>query len=435
MNNKFLKRIASAFVSACLLVSSSAVFADANDIFAMPSNDINKSGENENIRIIVELEDAPLLSYGEKISTYSNVPDFLASNEAKRIEQKLEQNRKAVKKAFVQSGMDFTVKREYSAVMNGLAVEADIADMKAIKETDGVKDAFVAEFYNLPEPVNTYSNGGITAIGGDIVGEELGLTGKSSAVAILDTGLDLSHPAFSSVNSPKYSKDDIENVIKNNKMTIGKLNVSKVYINDKIPYAYDYADVDTNVSGGDSHGTHVAGIVGANSGGVVEGVAPDAQLLIMKVFGDSSGGAYDDDILAALDDSVKFGVDSINMSLGSTAGFSESAYKSMREVYNRVRDSGIALYCAAGNEYSSSYRNTAGNDLPKATEPDNGTVASPSTYDAALSVASMNNIETTSVYLLASGRKIRYNDPSEKPSGQLTSVSYTHLTLPTIWHV
>ena len=122
-------------------------------------------------------------------------------------------------------------------------------------------------------------------------------------------------------------------------------------------------------------------------------------------------------------DSVKFGVDSINMSLGSTAGFSESAYKSMREVYNRVKNSGIALYCAAGNEYSSSYRNTAGNDLPKATEPDNGTVASPSTYDAALSVASMNNIETTSVYLLASGRKIRYNDPSEKPSGQLTSLS------------
>lgn len=85
----------------------------------------------------------------------------------------------------------------------------------------------------------------------------------------------------------------------------------------------------------------------------------------MKVFGDATGGAYDDDILAALDDSVKFGVDAINMSLGSTAGFSESAYKSMREVYNRVREAGIALYCAAGNEYSSTYQNTAGNDLPK----------------------------------------------------------------------
>lgn len=423
MNNIFLKRIASAFVSACLLVSGSAVFADANDLFAMPSNDINKSGENGNIRIIVELNDAPLLSYGEKISTYSNVSDFLASNEAKGIEQKLAQNRKAVKKAFVQSGMDFTVKREYSAVMNGLAVEANIADLTAIKETDGVKDAFVAEFYHLPAPINTYSGGGISAIGGDIVSEELGLTGKNSAVAILDTGLDLSHPAFSSVNNPKYSKDDIESITKNNKMTIGKLNVSEVYISDKIPYAYDYADVDTNVSGGDSHGTHVAGIVGANSGGVVEGVAPDAQLFIMKVFGDSTGGAYDDDILAALDDSVKFGVDSINMSLGSTAGFSESAYQSMRGVYNRVRDSGIALYCAAGNEYSATYQNTAGNDLPKAAEPDNGVVASPSTYEAALSVASMNNIETTSVYLLANGRKIRYNDSSEEAGSQLVSLS------------
>lgn len=425
MNNKFFKRIAAVFVSACLLVSGSAVFAETNDIFAMPSDSACKTDESENVRIIVELEAAPLLSYGGKISTYSSVSDFLASNEAQGIEQRLEQNRRAVKKALVKSGMDLTVKREYSAVMNGLALEADIADLDAIKETAGVKDAFVAEFYNVPEPINTYSGGGVSAIGGDIVGEEFSFTGKNSAVAILDTGLDLSHQAFGSVNSPKYSKEDIESIIKNNKMTIGTLNVSKVYINDKIPYAYDYADIDTNVSGGDSHGTHVAGIVGANSGGVVEGVAPDAQLLIMKVFGDATGGAYDDDILAALDDSVKFGVDSINMSLGSTAGFSESAYESMRKVYNRVKNSGIALYCAAGNEYSSAYKNTAGNDLPKATEPDNGTVAAPSTYEAALSVASMNNIETTSVYLLANGRKIRYNDPSEKTNGQLVSLSGT----------
>lgn len=417
MKNLFFKRIASAFVSACLLVSSSAVFADTNELFALRSKSNHKSGQQETVRVIVELDDAPLLSYGAKIGTYSSVSDFFASNEAKGIEQKLEQNRKAVKKALVQSGMDFTVKCEYSAVMNGFAVEAEMADLEAIWEIAGVKDAFVAEFYSLPEPVKVSSNGGISAIGADIVGEELGFTGKSSAVAILDTGLDIAHPAFSSVNNPKYAKEDIESVLKNNKMTVGKLNVSAVYINDKIPYAYDYADVDTNVSGGDSHGTHVAGIVGANSGGVVEGVAPDAQLFIMKVFGDATGGAYDDDILAALDDSVKFGVDAINMSLGSTAGFSESAYKSMREVYNRVREAGIALYCAAGNEYSSTYQNTAGNDLPKATEPDNGVVASPSTYEAALSVASMNNLETTSVYLLAGGRKIRYNDPSEKADG------------------
>ena len=97
----------------------------------------------------------------------------------------------------------------------------------------------------------------------------------------------------------------------------------------------------------------------------------------------------------------------------------------MREVYNRVKNSGIALYCAAGNEYSSTYENAAGNDLPKATEPDNGVVASPSTYEAALSVASMNNIETTSIYLLSNGRKIRYNDTAEKESDRLISLSGT----------
>ena len=99
--------------------------------------------------------------------------------------------------------------------------------------------------------------------------------------------------------------EDIAEIAANSKLTIGTLAVSAVYKSEKIPYAYDYADVDTNVSGGDSHGTHVAGIVGANSGGVVQGVAPDTQFLIMKVFGDSAAGAYDTDILSALDDAVK----------------------------------------------------------------------------------------------------------------------------------
>lgn len=213
MNNKFFKRTISAFISAFFIISNSAVFAETNDIFVPPSNCISKSDENKNTRIIIELEDSPLLSYSEKINTYSTVSDFFSSKEAKEIEQKLEQNRKSVKKSLVQSGMDFTVKREYSTIMNGLAVEANVADLDAIKQTDGVKDAFVAEFYSLPEPIDTYSSGGVSAIGGDIVGD-LGFTGKNSAVAILDTGLDLSHPAFSSVNSPKYSKEDIESVIK-----------------------------------------------------------------------------------------------------------------------------------------------------------------------------------------------------------------------------
>ena len=91
------------------------------------------------------------------------------------------------------------------------------------------------------------------------------------------------------------------------------------------------------------------------------------------------------------------------MSLGMTAGFSEDAATKTREVYQRVKNAGISLMCAAGNEYSSSYKSVGGTDLPLASNPDNGTVASPSTYDAAMSVASMNKE--------ALHRKIRYRGP------------------------
>lgn len=71
---------------------------------------------------------------------------------------------------------------------------------------------------------------------------------------------------------------------------------SQVYYNAKVPYAFDYADDDPDVYPSYStHGTHVAGIVaGKDDGKVVNaetderfvGVAPEAQLAIMKVFTD-----------------------------------------------------------------------------------------------------------------------------------------------------
>ena len=143
----------------------------------------------------------------------------------------------------------------------------------------------------------------------------------------------------------------INDLIQNNSLTIGKLSAKAVYHSSKIPFAFDYRGSDTNVAG-HYHGTHVAGIVGANSGDTVTGVAPDAQFFIMKVFEDEGPGAYGDDILAALDDSAKLGADSINMSLGSAAGFTTASTKAMNAVYQRVKEAGINLLCAAGNDYS-----------------------------------------------------------------------------------
>ena len=106
-----------------------------------------------------------------------------------------------------------------------------------------------------------------------------------------------------------------------------------------------------------------------------------------------------------------------------TAGFSEAASTKTREVYQRVKNAGISLMCAAGNEYSSSYKSAGGTDLPLASNPDNGAVASPSTYGAALSVASMNNVRATAPYLLVGNWKIRYSDPAETASKQIASLN------------
>ena len=50
--------------------------------------------------------------------------------------------------------MDLQVNREYSAVINGFSVTAAYGDLEAIQNTDGVKDAFVAELHPLVEPLD-----------------------------------------------------------------------------------------------------------------------------------------------------------------------------------------------------------------------------------------------------------------------------------------
>lgn len=424
------RRWGAGFLAAALLGSAVPALAveseDSSSLFQPdPSQQVTAYAPDERVRIVIELEDAPLLD-SHKVSQYASVTDFLDSYAAQSTERKLERARKAVKSQLATKLDDVEVRYEYTTVFNGLAVEADYADLETIQDLPGVKDAYVSQVYQLIEPVNeTKLADSVPAIGGDIV-KNTGYTGKGMVVAILDTGLDTSHEAFrNAVNGPKFSKQDIAKKLESDSLRAGNVNVDSIYQSDKIPFAYDYYGSDTNVSGGNSHGTHVAGIVGANKGQVT-GVAPDAQLMIMKIFGDDGSGAYDSDIIAALEDAVVLGADAVNMSLGMTAGFSEAASTKTREVYQRVKNAGISLMCAAGNEYSSSYKSASGTDLPLASNPDNGAVASPSTYGAALSVASMNNVKATAPYLLVGDRKIRYSDPAETASKQIASLNGTY---------
>ena len=116
----------------------------------------------------------------------------------------------------------------------------------------------------------------------------------------------------------------------------------------------------------------------------------------MKVFNDDDGGGDSADILTALEDSILLGVDAINMSLGAVGGYSlevpigeaTALEDRTNKIYSDIQEIGISLLTAAGNEYSSAYQSATGTNLT--TNPESGTISSPGSYEASLTVGSIN---------------------------------------------
>ena len=179
------------------------------------------------------------------------------------------------------------------------------------------------------------------------------------------------------------------------------LTADSVYINAKIPFAYDYANNDTDVmpktASNGYHGTHVADIAAGNSP-TFRGVAPNAQIAAMKVFSDSASSATTSTILATLCDAVIIDADVINLSLGSVAGLSYAADELTNQIYQAIEDANILVAASAGNSYNTAMGSNAG-DFPVTENPDYGIVSSPSTYEGVISVASANSHIIEETYL------------------------------------
>ena len=103
----------------------------------------------------------------------------------------------------------------------------------------------------------------------------------------------------------------------------------ELYRSTKLPFAFNYVDKSLDVTHDNDtqteHGSHVAGIAAANAyipNGdgtyakaldqvLVQGVAPDAQIITMKVFG-QRGGAFDSDYMVAIEDAVLLGCEFVS---------------------------------------------------------------------------------------------------------------------------
>ncbi|MBZ9623618.1 S8 family serine peptidase [Clostridium sp. FP2] len=206
--------------------------------------------------------------------------------------------------------------------------------------------------------------------------------GEGMVISIIDSGIDYRHKDMK-ITDPSKAK------IKN-KSPQGK----GKYFTDKVPYGYNYADKNQNIiDEGSMHGMHVAGIVAANGNSTevskfeaIQGVAPEAQLLAMKVFSNDPDypSCNDEDVVEAIEDSVKLGADVINMSLGSDSGFVENSAP-IQKAIKEAEEKGVVVVVSAGNSaYSTSPDKVS--DIV-----DTAVVGAPSTAKEALSVASINN--------------------------------------------
>ena len=155
-----------------------------------------------------------------------------------------------------------------------------------------------------------------------------------------------------------------------------------LYYSSKVPFYFDYGgekeihsdytsqdfDVSSEIT---YHGSHVASIAAGNADNY-KGIAPKAQLVLMKVFTNfepnkvestvglqASTGAYDIPILRALEDCIRLKVDGINMSLGSNLNdFDQESITS--KTLQKLAERGILTSISAGNSGKSAYGFTGG---------------------------------------------------------------------------
>lgn len=407
-------------------VVSDALDKDAlltvSDVAELTGDNTHTFSAQDEVWVIVQLSDDSLVTKynAEENKNHGSIDEYIDSTSAKNHVAVLEAKQGALMSKLVKAGIAIEYKYSYTSVMNAFAAKIKYGDISKVKAYSDVKNVLVSELYAEPTVevsenfVNVYESTGIFNSSG------CGYSGEGMMVSVLDTGINKQHEAFQHQPNPETmatNREAVAAAVASGKLKASSiyagLTVDDVYYSDKIPYGFDYADDDPDAyPGGNPHGVHVSGVILGKSD-VITGVAPEAQLVSMKVFSDEHAGAYQMDILAALEDSVVLGVDAINMSLGATSGFASGGESGIIDgVFNAIRGAGVTLCVAAGNEYNS-YMNSAYGSTALTSNPDTGTIGSPGSYYSSFTVASISGRKTP--YIIANGETVAYFDNAVNP--------------------
>ena len=362
---------------------------------ATPDTDVTVSGQDPArlVGIIVQLQDG-----ADRASALASINEAVAGT---------------------LPGSTASVEREYSKALDGFALKAPAGALDAIRRASGVQAAFLEREGHVNDAAAVDAEGGTQAArteGQDPANlsaqlmmrtDQVTQKGEGTVIAVIDTGVDMTHQAFSPALSgtPGLSEDDVEALTP--QLGMGK---TGIYYNEKFPFAYDYADDDADAApregGSGFHGTHVAGIAAGNADKIV-GTAPDAQIIVGKVTRSEDDALLDSSLLAALDDMVVLRPNVINLSLGWTAGMDNEADSVYATVYKKLAEEGITVNAAAGNAFSTGYGNMSGKGLPYASDPDSSVMDEPATYPSVVAVGSVENALIRNAFT-AAGMDIGY---------------------------
>ncbi len=162
------------------------------------------------------------------------------------------------------------------------------------------------------------------------------LTGAGEVICVLDTGVNYHHGIFGNCTLAELQGGSCERIVAG--------------------FDFGNDDVDPIDVNSDSHGTNVAGIVISNDT-TYRGMAPEAKIVVLKVFADNGSGDSDD-LDAAIEwcvaNASRFNISVITMSLGFTGSWSNSSCDDVSTTttaaITRAIQNNISVISASGND-------------------------------------------------------------------------------------
>jgi minor extracellular serine protease Vpr len=312
------------------------------------------------------------------------------------------------------AGVAYQERMRFTDLFNGISVEATPSAIAKIERLSSVSAVYPIQTYRIPETqqVSPDLATAIQMTGAQKVQQDLGLTGKGVRVAVMDTGIDYDNPDLGGGFGKRY------------RVQRGYDFVGDDYNADSTGASGPYQPVphpDPNPDDCNGHGTHVAGIIGADGDtahGGVRGVAPGVTFSAYRVFG-CEGSTTDDVMLAAMERTLKDHNDVLNMSIGDA--FNNWPGSPTAEGASRLVRKGVVVVASIGNNGT--------NGLWAAGAPGVG--------DKVIGVASFDNLKSTNMAFLISpdGTPIGYDPATAAPTPPASgsgTMAKTAITSPTV---